>query len=100
MWAVISTSKYLKFYDFQAENFIHVNDIRYVNISELADSNGIARSHDGITEIILDHDLCVSELINAGIPLFIKKSDAREAATSRKLTGFKYLKLEPKMIKI
>ncbi|MDO7085559.1 hypothetical protein WNY51_18390 [Pseudocolwellia sp. AS88] len=45
-----------------------------------------------------DHDEIATKLIALGIPLFIKKEDARKLAVSKNITGFKYLKLSPKVI--
>ena len=100
MWTVIKVGSSLKFYDFKAGQYTAIGNLRYAEIDELTNINGVSFTHDGVSNQILDHDKCVSELLNFGIPLFIKKSDAAKAATSINLTGYKYFKLEPTKIQL
>lgn len=100
MWAVIKVGKPLKFYDFKMGQYATVDDIRYAKLDELTDLNCVSIAHDGITDIVLDHNKCVSKLLSAGIPFFLKKEDARTAATTINLTGFKYYKFEPTTVQL
>ena len=100
MWAIIKIGTPLKFYDFKIGQYVIIGDIRYGEIDELKDLNGASIAHNGITDKVLDHDKCVSNLLSAGIPFFLKKEDARKAATEINLTGYKYYKFEPAIVKL
>lgn len=88
MWAVISTTKKLQFFEFKSNEFIAIEGVEYIR-SELCS-----------TRYLDKHDLHVSKILSAGIPLFANKIDARKEAVKVNLTGFKYLKLEPAVIRI
>jgi len=90
MWAVISISRQLKFYDLKNnDQGIVIDDINY-----FIEQKGRA------PEIKFDQNFAVKKLLLSGIPLFMSKSDARKEAVKAGLTGFKYLKLTPSIIKL
>ena len=87
MWAIISTSNTLKFYSFQTKEFSQHLDLNFT-INEIGGSTGEVK----------DHNFVVSKLLSMGFPIFVHKKEAREHATREKLTGFKYLKLNPTIL--
>jgi hypothetical protein len=88
MWAVINTSnKNLKFYCFKTKAFLNFINLE-LNINEYGYADGT----------IGNHNLVVHELRCAGILVFVNKTEAREFAVARSLTGFKYLKLNPTIL--
>jgi hypothetical protein len=86
MWVIISTSSDLRFYSFISNKFECYHGLNYKNDSF------------GGKELIGDHDEIVAQLLSLGIPLFIKRDYAKKEAVSINLTGFKYLRLSPKVI--
>lgn len=90
MWAVISISRQLKFYDLKNND----QGIEIDGLSYFIEQKGWA------PEIKFDHNFAVSKLLLSDVPLFISKSDARKEAVKVGLTGFKYLKLSPSIIKL
>ncbi|SGZ04064.1 hypothetical protein [Moritella viscosa] len=88
MWVIISTSDQLKFYDLKNNEGIIIDGLYY-----------FIKTRGHVPEIKFDHNKAVSTLLKWGIPLFMKKTDARKEAVNAKLTGFKYLKLNPSIIK-
>jgi len=89
MWAIISTTNKLKFYNFKKKEFSEFADLYYCN-NELG-----YPSHE-----IENHNFVCSSLLTRGIPIFIHKKEAREHAVNENLTGFKYLQLNPSVLKI
>lgn len=87
MWAIISTTNKLKFYSFKNKEFSEYVDLQFIN-NEL----GYA------TDEIENHNFVVNSLLSRGIPIFIHKKEAREHAVNEKLTGFKYLQLNPTIL--
>ncbi|MCP4057046.1 hypothetical protein [Pseudoalteromonas sp.] len=81
MWAIISNHRELKFFVGESRSAFAVKGVSYNRVQE----NGT-------------HDLIVSELLSEGVPLFIKKSDARAKAVEWDLKGFKYIELNPSII--
>ena len=100
MWAVIKVDKVLKFYNFQAEQYEVVSDIKFAHASELETTNGISMDFGGFTKIVLDHDASVSTLLRANIPLFLKKVGAREVAKTANLTGYTYIHFDVTKIQL
>jgi hypothetical protein len=89
MWLLISTTTLLKFFDLKSDVAIEVDELNY-----------FIKEKGHVPEIKFDHDFAVSKLLKNGFPLFVNKADARKEAVLAKLTGFKYLKLAPSIIKI
>jgi hypothetical protein len=89
MWLLISTTTLLKFFDLKSDVAIEVDELNY-----------FIKEKGHVPEIKFDHDFAVSKLLKNGFPLFVNKADARKEAVLAKLTGFKYLKLDPSIIKI
>ncbi len=89
MWAIVSTSNKLKFYSFEAKEFITIDGLDYL-------SNEFTYQYTEIEK----HNFVVSQLLSQGLPIYINKSDARVKATSVNLTGYKYLQLNPTILKI
>jgi len=89
MWVVISTSKELQFFDLHSDEARPVDGLTY-----------FIEAQGHIPQIRFDHDEAVSKLLQAGIPLFVSKADARKKVTTLKSTGFKYLKLTPSIVRL
>jgi hypothetical protein len=89
MWALISTSTLLKFFDLKSSSAIEVEELMY-----------FIKEKGHVPEIKFDQNVAVSKLLKNGFPLFINKADARKKAVKAGLTGFKYLQLNPTIIKI
>tara|TARA_R110001583_G_scaffold43765_1_gene139100 strand:+ start:1139 stop:1411 length:273 start_codon:yes stop_codon:yes gene_type:complete len=89
MWVIIGTNTLLKFYNLKGDTAVEVDGLNYF-IKE--------RGH--VPEIKFDHNFAVSKLLENGFPLFINKADARKEAVFTGLTGFKYLQLNPSILKI
>ena len=87
MWAIISTSDTLKFYSFIAKEFSQHIELNFI-INEAGCSTGEVK----------DHNFVASKLIRMGFPIFVHKKEAKEHATREKLTGYKYLKLNPTIL--
>ena len=87
MWAIISTSNTLKFYGFQTKEFTQHMDLNFI-FNVFGESTGEVK----------DHDFVVSKLLSMGFPIFVHKKEAREHATRDKITGFKYLQLNPTIL--
>jgi hypothetical protein len=100
MWAVIKVDKTLKFYSFQTEQYEVVSDIKFAHAGELESIDGISMAFGGFTKVVLDHERCVNTLLKAGLPLFMKKTDAREAAKAVNLTGYTYIQFEVSKIQL
>lgn len=100
MWAVIKVDKALKFYNFQSQQYEIVGDIRFAHADELESTNRISMAFGGFTKIVLEHERCVKTLLRAGFPLFMKKTDAREAAKAVSLTGYTYTQFEVSKIQL
>lgn len=81
MWAIISNHSELRFYSCASKPAVGIDDVNYERIS----TSGT-------------HESIVSKLIRSGVPLFIKKSDARAKAVEWNLKGFKYIELSPSVI--
>ncbi|GHG07905.1 hypothetical protein [Thalassotalea marina] len=88
MWAIISTSKNLKFFDLKGTTAKEIEGLSY-----------FVKHKGNVPEIPFEHNFAVTTLIEHGVPLFINKADARSEAVALNLTGFKYLKLTPTIIK-
>lgn len=89
MWAIISTANELKFYSFKNKEFYKYEDL-YYSTNEFGCQTGE----------INNHNFVVSRLLNLGIPIYINKKEARVEAVNAELTGFKYLQLNPTILKI
>lgn len=100
MWAVIKVYKELMFYNFQKEQYEVVSDIKFAHAGELESIDGISMAIGGFTKIVLEHERCVETLLKAGFPLFMKKTDAREAAKAVNLTGYTYIQFEVSKIQL
>lgn len=100
MWAVIKVDKALKFYNFQSQQYEIVGDLRFAHADELESTNGISMAFGGFTKVVLEHERCVNTLLKAGLPLFIKKTDAREVAKAINLTGYTYIQFEVSKIQL
>ena len=100
MWAVIKVDKALMFYNFQTEQYEAVSDLKFVHANELESTNGISMAFGGFTKVVLEHERCVKTLLKAGLPLFMKKTDAREAAKAVSLTGYMYTQFEVSKIQL
>ena len=98
MWAVIKVDKALKFYNFQSQQYEIVGDLRFAHAGELESTNGISMAFGGFTKVVLER--CVKTLLKAGLPLFMKKTDAREAAKAVNLTGYTYIQFEVSKIQL
>ena len=61
MWAVVSTSKNLKFYDFEKSEFTLIVGVEYIE------------NKFGLTDYLEDHDQNISKILSAGILIFINK---------------------------
>ncbi|KPV95157.1 MULTISPECIES: hypothetical protein [unclassified Pseudoalteromonas] len=100
MWAVIKVDETLKFYNFQTEQYEVVSDIKFAHADELESINGISISFGGFTKTVLDHERSIKILLKHGFPLFMKKTDAREAAKAVNLTGYTYTQFEVSKIQL
>ena len=100
MWAVIKVDKTLMFYNFQTKQYEVVSDIKFAHANEFESTNGISMAFGGFTKIVLDHDVSVSTLLRANIPLFLTKVGAREAAKTANLTGYTYIHFDVTKIQL
>ncbi len=89
MWLLISTTTLLKFFDLKGDVAVEVDGLNY-----------FIKEKGHVPEIKFDHNFAVSKLLENGFPIFVNKADARKEAVLAGLTGFKYLKLSPSIIKI
>lgn len=89
MWLLISTSTLLKFFDLKSDVAVEVDGLNY-----------FIEAKNHVPEIKFDHNFAVSKLLESDFPIFVNKADARKSAVLARLTGFKYLKLSPSIIKI
>ena len=89
MWALISTSSNLKFFDLKSKESKEIEGLNY-----FIKQKGYA------PEVLFDHDTAVKTLLKNGVPLFSKKEEAKKEAVALNLAGFKYLKLTPNYIQI
>ena len=67
MWAIISTSNKLRFYNFKDTVFDEYEDIQFIN-NELG----------YLTSFVENHNLVVHKLRSYGIPVFVHKKEAKE----------------------
>jgi len=89
MWLLISTTTALKFFDLKGNVAVEVDGLNY-----------FIKEKGHVPEIKFDNNAAISKLLENGFPIFVNKADARKAAVLARLTGFKYLKLSPSIIKI
>ena len=90
MWAVISMTNKLKFYNFDKKEFCQLDGLQYKE-----------SPHGYRTEIIeIDDNGIASILLANGIAIFQSKKDVQARAISAGLTGYKYFKLNPTVLKI
>ncbi|MCF6441062.1 hypothetical protein L1077_16620 [Pseudoalteromonas luteoviolacea] len=93
VWVIIQKSNTLRFYDLNAGEFVSLSGISFAHMDEIPDFNGVSKDVNGITDHICNHDKCAISLRENNIPVFETKQLAKSFAMSKKLTGFKYLKL-------
>jgi hypothetical protein len=87
MWAITNTSNNLKFYCFENKEFMSVATLKYK-----LDKFGY------VDKELEDHNVVLQALDSAGIRVFIDRKEAKEHITSEKITGFKYLELNPTIL--
>ncbi len=83
MWAIISNHKDLRFFSYGSLSAKAIEGVGYEQCQK-----------DG------SHEQIARELLISGIPLFIKKSDARDKALEWGLTGYKYIEISPAFISL
>ncbi len=90
MWAIISMTNKLKFYNFDKKEFCQLDELQYKE-----------SSHGYRTEIIeIDDNGIASILLANGISIFQTKKDIQAKAIPAGLTGYKYFQLNPSVLKI
>lgn len=89
MWVIISTAKELKFYNIKNKEFCKYEDLYY-----------LTSEYGYLTDEIENHNFVVSKLLSLGFSIYVNKKDARIEAVNEKLTGFKYLQLNPSVLKL
>ncbi|MDI4654584.1 MULTISPECIES: hypothetical protein [Pseudoalteromonas] len=67
-----------------------------INVNYIGKSIGVG----GFTKTVIDHERSVETLLKSGFPLFMKKTDAREAAKAVNLTGYTYTQFEVNKIQL
>lgn len=89
MWAIISMTNDLKFYNFDKNEFCQLEGLTYEKDIYAYGSKTVKMEDNEIANILL---------IN-GISIFQTKKDVQAKAITMGLTGYKYFKLNPSVLK-
>ena len=89
MWAVISMTNKLKFYNFEKKEFCQLDGLEYEEDIYTYGSKIIKMKDNDIASILLAN----------GISIFQTKKDVQAKAIAIGLTGYKYFKLNPSVLK-
>ena len=90
MWAVISMTNKLKFYNFDKKEFCQLDGLEYEEDIYVYGSKIIKMKDNDIARILLANDIAI----------FQSKKDVQARALSAGLTGYKYFRLNPTVLKI
>lgn len=90
MWAVISMTNKLKFYNFDKQEFCQLDGLAYKEDIHGYGSKSIKMEDNDIASILLAN----------GISIFQSKKDIQARVIPIGLTGYKYFKLNPSVLKI